>query len=102
MWALGAVPAFAPKGENHLLRSSSPVQRVSYWQQAVTYRTFNPQAAEVLRLNFKPTRVLADDVVLVLRKDLKGEGYTVQPLEAGYYVVRVRHLRSNQVSVTAK
>jgi hypothetical protein len=102
MWALGAVPAFAPKGENHLLHSSSPVQKVSYGQQAVTYRTFDPQATEALRLNFKPTRVLADDVALVLRNDLNGEGYTVQPLEAGDCVVRVRHLGSNQVSITAK
>lgn len=30
MWAMGAIPQFAPIGENHLLRSSSVVQKVAY------------------------------------------------------------------------
>src|SRR5579864_4484202 len=53
-WAMGAIPQFAPKGENHLLRSTSLVQKVKYEGHTIAYRTFDKAATEVLRLNFKP------------------------------------------------
>lgn len=99
MWAVGAVPGFAPVGENHLLRSTSVVQKVSYKERSIAYRTFDPQAGEVLRLNFKPTQVVSGGVALPERHDLKDEGYVLQPLEGGDYVVHVRHVKSNEVSV---
>jgi hypothetical protein len=99
---MGAVPDFAPAGEDHLLRSSSVVQKVSYADRSVAYRTFDKTANEVLRLNFKPARVTSGGAVLTERRDLKEEGYTVQPLPGGDYAVRVRHARSNEVSVTGK
>ena len=30
MWALGAIPDYAPVGQDHLLRSSSVVQKITY------------------------------------------------------------------------
>jgi hypothetical protein len=36
---------------------------------------------------------------LTERSDLKGEGYTTRALQGGDYLVRVRHLTSNQVTV---
>ncbi len=60
-WAMGAIPEFAPAGEEHLLRSSSVVRRVSYAAQRIEYRTFDRAATEVLRLNFRPARVSAGD-----------------------------------------
>jgi hypothetical protein len=102
MWAMGAVPEFAPVGENHLLRSSSVVQKVSYGDGSVQYRTFDRAATEVLRLNFKPTRVTAGGTALTERKDLKTEGFTIRALPGGDYVVRLRHLQSGEVSVTGR
>ncbi len=102
MWGMGAVPEFAPVGENHLLRSTSVVQKVSYGDRAVTYRTFDPAATEILRLNFKPLRVTAGESRLAERGDLKDEGYTLQALPGGDYVVRVRHVKSKEVTLSAK
>ncbi len=101
-WAMGAIPEFAPMGENHLLRSSSVVQNVAYGDRSVKYRTFDKAATEVLRLNFKPTRVTAGEATLSERKDLKEDGYTIQSLSGGDYVVRIRHLRSGEISVAAR
>ena len=39
MWALGAIPTFAPQHQDHLLRSSSVVQAVQYGKHSIQYRT---------------------------------------------------------------
>jgi hypothetical protein len=99
-WALGAVPEFAPIGQDHLLRSSSVVQKISYGQRRIEYRTFDNAGTEVFRLSFKPTHMAEGGVPLTERNDLKEEGYTVRSLGGGDYVVRVHHTRSNQLSVS--
>ena len=98
-WAMGAVPEFAPAGQNHLLRSSSVVQKVSYGDRRVEYRTFGATATEVLRLNFKPSRISAAGAALSEHNDLKSEGFTLQPLSGGDWVVRVRHVNSGEVRI---
>ena len=75
------------------------VQRVSYGERGVTYRTFDQQASEVLRLHFKPVQVTAGAAILHERQDLAREGYTLQPLGDGDYVVRMRHVNSNEISI---
>ena len=99
MWAMGAVPEFAPVGETHLLHSTSVVQKVSYGKRSVSYQTFDRASTEVLRLNFKPRRVTAGGVTLREGRDVEAEGYTVQALASGDYVVRVRHVNSGAVSI---
>jgi hypothetical protein len=99
MWALGAVPDFAPKGQDHLLYSSSVVQKVKYVGSGIEYRTFDKAATEVLRLASEPARILVGELALPRRTDLNEEGYTVEPLTGGDCVVHVRHLRSNAVRI---
>jgi hypothetical protein len=96
-WAMGAVPDFAPIGANHLLRSSSVVQKVSYSARGVQYRTFDAAAIEVLRLNFKPQRVLAGGAALHERLDTREAGYTLEPASGGDWIVRVRHVTSGEI-----
>jgi len=99
---MGAVPQWAPAGENHLLRSSSIAQKVKYGERSVEYRTFDQDATEVLRLNFKPSRIRAGGAALSERHDLEGEGYTLDALQSGDYVLPVRHTTSNQIAVAGK
>ena len=96
---MGAIPEFAPAGEDHLLRSSSVVQHVEYHDRNISYRTFDKDATEVLRLTFRPTRVAAGNETLKERHDLESAGYTVDPSPGGDFVVRVRHAQSNEVQV---
>src|SRR5262249_39744131 len=57
-WAMVSRPELAPKGQNHLLGSTSVVRSVSYARNRVACTTFSPAAREVLRLRFRPTRVV--------------------------------------------
>jgi len=96
-WAMGAVPEFAPVGVDHVLRSSSVVQKVMYAAHRVEYRTFDADATEVLRLSFKPSRVTAGGAALHERSDTREAGYTLQPASGGDWIVRVRHLDSGDI-----
>jgi len=98
-WAMGAVPEFAPTGEDHLLRSSSVVQKVKYSARRIDYRTFDPAATEVLRLSFKPSRVTAGGIKLVQQHDSREDGYTLQPLSGGDWIVHIRHTTSGEISL---
>jgi hypothetical protein len=98
-WAMGAIPELAPAGEDHLLRSSSVVQKVAYAARSIQYRTFDPAATEVFRLHFKPARITAGDASMPQRSDLNEDGFTVQPLRGGDFAVRVRHAHSGEIKV---
>jgi hypothetical protein len=99
MWAMGAVPDFAPVGQNHLLRSSSVVQNVKYESHSVEFHTFDPRGKVVMRLSFKPTHITAGNTTLVEKQELNEDGYTIRALESGDYEVRLRYSSSNDVRV---
>jgi hypothetical protein len=98
-WVMGAVPEWAPIGQNHLLHSSSVIQNVTYHAHSVEYKTFDSEATDVLRLNFLPVGVTAGGEPLAKRKDLKAAGYTVKPLPGGDYIVGVRHTASGEITI---
>ena len=96
--ALGALPALAPHGVDHLLASTSVVQRVHYGRQSVRYRTFDDASRETLRLTYRPARVEAGSRRLPLERTLRAPGYTVSATRDGDFVVRISH-RGRNVSV---
>jgi hypothetical protein len=96
---MGAIPEFAPAGENHLLRSSSVVTHVEYAKAAVSYKTFDLEATEVLRLKSRPTQISAGAAMLAIVEDPSKEGYSVTPLAGGDFVVRVHHRAAHEVKV---
>jgi hypothetical protein len=101
-WSMGALPELAPVGENHLLRSTSVVQKVAYGQRRIAYRTFDRAATEVLRLAFRPARVTAGGAELPRREDLKAAGYTVEALTGSDCIVRVLHENSNEIVIEGR
>jgi len=78
------------------------VQHVQYGERSLRYRTFDKDATEVLRLAYRPSRVTAGSQTLAQRDDLAGEGYTLESLPGGDYVVRIRHVQSSEVEVAGK
>jgi hypothetical protein len=96
MAGLGSVPEWAPPGEDHLLRSTSVVTRVSYRPGEVSWRTFDDRAVETLRLSFVPISVTAGGVALPRRGDLAAVGWTCDRATG---VLHVRHEGSRDVSV---
>jgi len=99
IWAMGAMPAFAPIGEDHLLRSTSVVQRITYGAQMIEYQTFDKSATEVLRLTFRPFSIMAGGVRLSLQDALKDDTYTIRDLPGGDHEIRLRHVRAKQISI---
>ncbi len=85
--------AFAPNRENHIVRSSSVVQKVLYEKGRITYSTFDspPEVQDVLRLAFRPTSIQADGNQLEERPALDANGFSQVPLPNGDWIVTVRH-----------
>jgi hypothetical protein len=100
LWAMGAIPEFAPKGENHLLRSSSMVTEVSYEGKSIRYHTFDSESVETMRMNFTPSHVLADGHALAPGADGDRDGFTVRALRDGDFVVRIRHANAHAIAIS--
>ena len=98
LFAMGAVPEWAPANEEHLLRSTSIVTHVAYEPAKVAWSTFDEDATETLRLTAPPSEVTSAGVPLSERVDLDDEGYVVEPLPVGV-VLRVRHHERGEVAV---
>jgi hypothetical protein len=98
--AMGANPGWAPRGEAHLLSSTSVVNSVAYRADAVEWATFDADATEVLRLPGAVAAVRVGTTTLQSRTDLGSEGYVVTPMALGGVAVSVRHVSPGTVSVT--
>lgn len=99
--------ALGAQGEDHIMRSSRTVRHVEYSAGTVRYETSSglPPCVDVLRLSFRPTRVVADGVSLRETAGLAANGYTVRPVPGTRgpsrdYVVTVRHDGLRRVAVT--
>jgi hypothetical protein len=96
MAGIGAVPEWAPSGQNRLIRSSSVVTSVTYAPTDIGYTTFDADATEVLRIGSAPDRVTADGAVLAQRGDLGATGWTY---DAAGGVLRIRHTNATHIRV---
>ncbi len=87
---MASLPELAPAGEDHMLRSSSVVQQISYNRKKIKYRTFDQNSLQRFRLTFQPDRILAEGELLPLREELderpgwkKGEVPGVIDIQSG-------------------
>jgi hypothetical protein len=58
------MPETAPHSTDHLIQSSSVVQRIAYSPLHIHYRTFDKCATDVLRLTFAPEKVTSGGRIL--------------------------------------
>jgi hypothetical protein len=94
MAGMGAVPEWAPPGQDHLVRSSSVVTEVAYDPRAVRYRTFDASGEEVLRLAFEPKAVSGDGEALP--RGGSTPGWIFEPKTG---VLRLRRSAARQMSI---
>ena len=71
-----AMPELAPKRQDHLLGSTSVVQAVTYGKRRLSYRTFDADSVETLRLSYMPRRVVAGTAALQVSPDPAAVGYS--------------------------
>ena len=91
---MAAMPEhLAPARQSHLLRASSTVQNIHYRDGAIDYTLFDaPEGGvDLLRLSFTPRTISADGRELASLSKLDANGYTIEPLESGDCIIRIRH-----------
>ncbi len=98
-WAMGSLPEYAPTAEDHLLRSSSVVQKVEYGSKRLIYTTFDAESSEVIRLSYLPAQVTAGGRVLARAEAPGSNCYTLQTLGNGDYVLRLQHSSAREVAI---
>jgi hypothetical protein len=98
MTGLAAVPEWSPSNQTHLLRSSSVVKNISYGANSVNYTTYDGNAVDVLHVNFNPSSVTADGVVLPKRSDLSQPGWT---LDVATKTLKIYHTNATQISISS-
>lgn len=100
MVAMGAVPEWAPPGQNHIVHSTSVVRSVVYAPDTnyIAYTTFDSSSTETLRVAFLPAAVFADDAELLERTDLSQPGWVYDPSNG---VLRIRHDAATNVQIIA-
>jgi hypothetical protein len=96
--SLGAVPAWAPDGQSHLVRSSSIVNNINYSLSRINYSTSDGTSTEILRTNFIPASVVVDGLELSQRTELTQAGWTFDPVQS---VLRIRHDVGMKVQITS-
>jgi len=93
MEALAWMPReFGPNRENHIMRSTTVVQDVSYGKGRIAYHSFDAPAGteDVLRLSFRPASIQADGTRLEETPSLDRNGYRIDALPNGDCVVTLR------------
>jgi hypothetical protein len=77
---MAAMPELAPVDTDHMLRSTSIVQEIVYKPYQVSYRTFEADGVQRLRLTFQPNQVFADGKPLAQQKLIdKQPGWDFDP-----------------------
>ncbi|MBP1668312.1 MAG: hypothetical protein H6Q21_678 [Bacteroidetes bacterium] len=99
--AMAAMPELAPKGSDHVLRSSSTICEISYTPSKITYRTYDDASEETFRLVSKPERVGVNDSELAETDDMAAEGWMWQPLDEGG-ILTIKHADGNKIEVMMK
>lgn len=100
--AIGWLPEeLGASRENHLVRTCAVVDSIIYGKGTISYTTFDsPQETiDVLRLSYVPMKISADGEKLLLRGDLKSNGYVVKKLPNGDAIVWIRHDGKKRISV---
>ncbi|MEP7279167.1 MAG: hypothetical protein ABI813_11030 [Bacteroidota bacterium] len=79
--AMAAVPQLAPSNEDHMLKSSSIVQTISYKGDAIKYKIYDKASHDLFTLAAKPAQVTVNGKLL--KEKSTGDGWQWQPLDKG-------------------
>jgi hypothetical protein len=96
--AMAAAPQLAPEDSDHLLRTSSIVQNISYTPQRISYTTFDHISEEIFRLVAKPKEIKISGDILKETSVLTADGWTWQALDKGG-ILKIRKSKASQVEI---
>ena len=96
--AMAAAPQLAPSDADHMLRTSSVVQHISYKPNRITYKIFDKASNDLFRLTAKPGKVSVSGKPLIEVNDRNKEGWFWQPLDKGG-IVSIRQKQGNMITI---
>jgi hypothetical protein len=96
--AMGAIPEWAPAGENHLLKSSSIVRNIRYESSKISFTTFDNESNVLLRLISKPKKITVSDKELNSLKQPGVDGYFWKAFDKGG-VVNLKYSNGKEVII---
>ncbi len=91
-----AIPEWAPLDQDHVLRSSSAVQKISY-SSGINMRTFDSQGTVLIRMKTKPSGITVNGNKLAENKT-SGTGWTWQRLSAGG-LLTIKYSGGNELTI---
>ncbi len=97
MEGLAAIPEWVP-AENHLLKSTSTVQEISYETNKISFTTYDNESEVVLRLSSKPKSIAVSGKALKQLNQLNGDGYVWKALDKGG-VLKLKYTNGNEVNI---
>lgn len=83
MEGLAAIPEWAPADSDHLLRSSSVIQKIVYKPTEIQFSTYDENASVMLRLTNKPKQISVNDKKLMEMKNSEKNGWSWEPVKKG-------------------
>jgi hypothetical protein len=99
--ALAAIPEWAPAGEDHILYSECVLKNVSYHANKLMYTATMKAGIEYIKLSFKPAKItLGESELPFLSKEENKQGYTLNILEDGGYVIGVNRVNAGEIIIT--
>ena len=98
MEGIAAVPEWAPQDENHLLKSTSVIQSISYGKSEIHYQTYDDLSVETFRLAKKAESIWVIDKPIQQQKHLDDDCWTWDKLDHGG-VLRIKHSSGNKIRI---
>lgn len=87
--AMEVYPELAPAGQNHLVKSSSVVNRIKYSEHKIEYEVFDDGSTEVLRLVSKPAEIKVSGKVIT--ENEQNNSWSWRPLGKDGFLKIVKH-----------
>jgi len=97
MEGLAAIPEWVPVG-NHLLKSTSTVQKIKYETKKISFTTYDSESEVVLRLVSEPKSVTVSGKVLKQLSQPGGDGFDWKALEKGG-VLKLKYSNGSEVAL---
>jgi hypothetical protein len=90
--AMAFLPELSPAGQNHLLSSTSTIQKIKYETNKISFTTFDSESEVMLRLASEPKSVMVSGKPLNKLDQLNGIGYTWKSIDKdGVLKLRYSH-----------
>jgi hypothetical protein len=96
--AMASAPQLAPDNADHLLRSTSIVQKIVYEPQKILYNVYDNRSSEIFRLTEKPDVVKVNGKELPEVSAVTEEGWYWQSLPTGG-ILKINQSSGSQIEV---